>query len=108
MPKRGDRAAPPARAGEWELRFATSEAASGWEDLCRSAPGAVRDAFETLSRNPRDRSLPSRQHRLKYDLAVRDLGGQKLEQWQFEVTGAGRIWYCIDDKRRLVLLTLAT
>ena len=30
-----------------------------------------------------------------------------LEQWQYEVTGGGRIWYGIDDKRHLVWLTRA-
>jgi hypothetical protein len=28
-----------------------------------------------------------------------------MEQWQYEVTSAGRLWYCIDDKRRTVWLT---
>jgi hypothetical protein len=28
-----------------------------------------------------------------------------LEQWQYEVTGGGRLWYCIDDRRHLVWLT---
>jgi hypothetical protein len=23
-----------------------------------------------------------------------------MEQWQYEVTAGGRIWYCIDDDRR--------
>jgi hypothetical protein len=32
-PERGDHVAPPAGSGEWELRFATSEAAKGWEAL---------------------------------------------------------------------------
>ncbi len=31
-----------------------------------------------------------------------------VDQWQHEVTGAGRIWYCIHDERRVVYLTLAT
>ena len=31
--------------------------------------------------------------------------GNELEQWQFEVTSAGRIWYCIDDTRRVVWMT---
>ena len=35
--KRGDRVAPPARPDGWEARFATSEAAKGWEELCRVA-----------------------------------------------------------------------
>ena len=36
-----------------------------------------------------------------------DFKGQKLEQWQYEVTGGGRVWYCIDDESHRVLLTLA-
>lgn len=31
-----------------------------------------------------------------------------MEQWQYEVTGAGRLWYCIDDGQRIVWLTEAT
>jgi hypothetical protein len=28
-----------------------------------------------------------------------------MEQWQYEVTGGGRLWYCIDDADRTVWLT---
>ncbi|MEU7688892.1 hypothetical protein OHB01_05305 [Microbispora hainanensis] len=38
-PKRGDAVAPPAVGDEWHLRFATSEAAKGWSDLCAEAAG---------------------------------------------------------------------
>ncbi len=100
--------APPPRRGEWELRFATSEAASGWDDLCRIAPGPARDAFDALARDPRNRSNAARQHPLLGELGTRDVRGEKLEQWQYEVTGAGRIWFCIDDAYRRVLLTLVT
>jgi hypothetical protein len=33
------------------------------------------------------------------------VNGDTLDQWQYEVTGAGRLWYCIDDARRVVWLT---
>jgi hypothetical protein len=106
--KRGDRVAPPPRHGDWELRFATSDAASGWEELGAQAPGPTRDCYDALSRDPRDRSAASsRQHQLKGELATRELKGAELEQWQYEVTGAGRVWYCIDDKHHRVLLTLS-
>lgn len=109
MAKRGERVAPPARRGEWELRFATGEAAEGWEQLCSQAPGPARDCFDALSRDPRDRSsAPGRIHQLKGELATRELKGQRLEQWQYEVTAAGRVWYCIDDANRRVLLVLAS
>ncbi len=38
-------------------------------------------------------------------LGKRKVDGIELEQWQFEVTGAGRIWYCIDDSRKTVWMT---
>jgi len=31
-----------------------------------------------------------------------------MEQWQYEVTGAGRLWYAIDDARRTAWLTHAS
>ncbi len=105
MAKRGERVAPPPRPGDWELRFATSEAASGWEELCAQAPGPTRACYDALSR---DRTAAAgRVHQLKGELATRDLKGARLEQWQYEVTGAGRVWYCVDDANRRVLLTLA-
>ncbi len=106
MPKRGDRVAPPPRPGECDLRFADSSAADGWDRLCSHAPGPALSAWQALRADPRSRS--QRQHPLKGDFATRSIGGQLLEQWQYEVTGAGRIWYCIDDERRVVYLTLAT
>lgn len=108
MGKRGERVAPPPREGEWEIRFATTEAANGWEELCKQAPGPTRECYDALARDPRNRTFASRQHPLKGELASRDVKGAKLEQWQYEVTGAGRVWYCIDDDSGRVLLTLAS
>jgi hypothetical protein len=36
-PKRKDRVAPPPGPDEWEVRFGTTEAAKGWDELCRHA-----------------------------------------------------------------------
>ena len=36
---------------------------------------------------------------------TRSRSGIEMEQWQYEVTGSGRIWYCIDDKKKTVWLT---
>jgi hypothetical protein len=105
-PKRNDRVAPPPRAGEWEIRYLTTEAARGWEELCRQAAGNTRDAYEVMRANPRP-SEDSRHHRLRHDLATRKVGAQELEQWQIEVTGAGRVWYVIDDGAHTVWLVWA-
>ena len=108
-PKRGDRVAPPARAGEWTLVFAEGAAATGWEELCHQAPGPTREAWDHLSRNPRDRALnPTRVAQLRGELGHRVVRGRTLEQWQYEVTGPGRIWYCPDDAERVVYITRAS
>ena len=89
--------------------FAEQAAAAGWEDLCTQAPGRTREAWDHLSRNPRDRTVnPGRIAQLRRELGQRIVRGRTLEQWQYEVTGAGRIWYCPDDAERVVHITRAS
>lgn len=56
------------------------------------------------------RSPPTRpgQHPLKGSLGKRSVNEKNLDQWQYEVTGAGRIWYCIDDDTRTIRMTDAS
>ena len=103
MPRRRDRVAPPPRPGGWDVRFADNASAKGWEHLCRVSPASARAAWERLTAEPRRRG--GRQHRLKGSRRVYPVNGVEMEQWQYEVTGSGRIWYCIDDKKTTVWLT---
>jgi hypothetical protein len=93
-PKRNDRVAPPGRPGAWEARFATSEAAKGWEELCRTARSNTWEAWVVLTERPITPENPSRQQKLRGQLGCRNVFGRTLEQWQYEVTSGGRIWYC--------------
>ena len=106
MPKRRERVAPPPAPGGWDFRYATSDAVTGWDKVCAAAPANARAAWERITSDPRRRD--ERQHPLRGSLAVRTVNGEDLEQWQYEVTGAGRLWYCVDDRRRTVWLTDAT
>jgi hypothetical protein len=106
-PRRGDRAAPPSVAGEYDLRFASNQAAEGWEQLSIQAGRSLRRAFDAIRVAPRSRSSPDRHHRLKGHLGTATWKGEPLEQWQYEVTGGGRIWYVIDDARRTAWITHA-
>lgn len=99
--------APPARPGEWTLVFADSAVAKGWEQLSKQYPGPLRSAWEILIPDPRSGAPPNRMHRLKADLKTRIVGGVEHERWQYEITGGGRIWYCIDDRRTTLHLTYA-
>lgn len=107
-PKRGDRVAPPASGDEWDLRFATSEAAKGWEVLCQQAPGNTHRAWSDLRSRPSPCPQVPRNHQLKGSLAAALHAGRELDQWQYEVTGGGRIWYLVDDATHTLWLKAAS
>ena len=102
MSKRHGRVAPPPRRDGWDFRHGDRATVEGWDRLCSAASGSARAAWERITEEPRQRD--NRQHPLKGVLATRLINGAPMEQWQYEVTGAGRIWYCIDDARRIVWL----
>lgn len=106
MPKRRERVAPPPAVDAWDLRFTTNDAVKGWEQTCALAPANARRAWDRITTDPRDRD--ARQHRLKGSLGTRNVHGHDLEQWQFEFTAGGRIWYCIDDAAHTVWMTDAS
>ena len=103
MARRKDRVAPPPAAGGWDFRFASNATASGWAQVCSTSPGNARSAWDAITSDPRRRSR--RQHPLKDSLGRRVVDGAEMEQWQYEVTAGGRIWYCIDDANRTVWMT---
>lgn len=105
MPKRKDRVAPPAKKGSWDFRYATNDAVAGWEALCSAAANNTRTAWENITANPRTRD--ERQHPLRGALGTREVNGKSMEQWQYEVTAGGRVWYCIDDTEHVVWMTWA-
>jgi glycosyltransferase involved in cell wall biosynthesis len=46
-------------------------------------------------------------HRLHGSLSTASRRGADLEQWQFEVTGGGRIWYLVEETTRTAWITYA-
>jgi hypothetical protein len=75
--------------------------------LCRQAPSNLRRAYEIITTDPAPIARSSRHNRLKPPLAERSFKGRSLPQWQYEVTGGGRLWYLVDAERREVWLTYA-
>jgi hypothetical protein len=105
-PKRLDRVPAPAVEGEWAVRFGTSEAAKGWEDLCTQLPANTRAAFELMRVSPRPPQDGSH-YQLRGGLSTRVFKGQTLEQWQVKISSSGRIWYLPDDQARTVWVVYA-
>ncbi len=107
-PRRGDRVTVPPPEGQWDVRFATSGAVAGWEELCRHALANTRRLLELLRADPRSGAGHDRQHRLRGDLATHRHNGRDLEQWEYEVTSGGRVRYAVDDQNRTVWLVYAS
>jgi hypothetical protein len=107
-PKRGDRVAPPAVGNEWDVRFATSEAVKGWDDLCRQAPENTAKAWQDMRAHPAPHPQNPRHEQLKGSFAYGTHGGRQLAQWQLEVTSGGRIWYLLDTDKRTVWVRMAS
>ncbi len=79
-PRRGDRVTVPPPEGQWDVRFGTSDAAVGWEELCRHALANTRRCLEILRADPRSGADHDRQHRLRGDLATHRHNGRDMEQ----------------------------
>lgn len=106
-PKRGDWAAPPPGPSEWVIRFRTNEAAKGWQELCHQAPGNTLAAWTAMRRNPIPRTDSPRHARLHGRLSTVKLGDKSVDLWQIEVTGAGRVWYFVDQDKATVWIDYA-
>ncbi|MBW8487555.1 hypothetical protein [Actinomadura parmotrematis] len=102
--KRGEHLPPPSA---WRVRAVDRQAADGWHELARQAGGNLRRAWIALTEDPRSGANPSRQHRLKGRLAEKSVEGVVCELWQYEITGAGRLWYAIDDAAKTLWIVHA-
>jgi hypothetical protein len=107
-PRRGDRVTVPPPEGQWDVRFGTSDAAAGWDELCRHALANTRRCLEILRSDPRCGADHHRQHRLRGDLATHRHNGRAMEQWECEVTSGGRVRYVIDNENQTVWLIYAS
>jgi hypothetical protein len=95
--------APPAGPGQWEIKFDNTAAAKGRDELCRQAPGNTARAWDEIRVEPRPYPASDLHHRLKGLLSTE----HGLEQWQYEVTGGGRIWYLVDADKHTLWITYA-
>jgi hypothetical protein len=82
------------------VRAIDRQAAAGWSALLAQIPENLDRAWIAITAAPRNRDDLSRQHPLKFDLKTVKVDNVELEQWQYEVSGGGRIWYAIDDARK--------
>jgi hypothetical protein len=99
--------APPPGPGDWDIRFGNNDAAKGWEELCRQAPGNALTAWRIMRRNPTPWTDSPRHHRLHGHLSTLKVGDKPCDHWQIEVTGSGRVWYLVDADKATIWIDYA-
>lgn len=91
---------------EWTLRPASKAAQRQWEAAKAAEPELLAGVRERLRTRPLDRSdNPARIHRLKPPFHEHVVGDAKLPQWQYEISAAGRIWFCPDPTTHTIWVT---
>ena len=93
------------RPHPWRVRFADRQIAIGWNQLLTQARENLDRAWVAITSDPR--RVDGRQHPLKGALGTVKVAGAVWEQWQYEATAGGRIWYAIDDEARTLWITHA-
>jgi hypothetical protein len=56
---------------------------------------------------PAPPAFSPRHHRMRHGLATEMVKGRVLDRWQIEVTGAGRVWYLVDEENRTIWIDYA-
>lgn len=98
--KKGGRVPQPSDPGDWTLRFLKSSVSDDWDKLCAQEVGAASASYDHMAKMPRARG--ARCTRLAGAMESKLVDGKTLERWQFEMTGGGRIFYLLDDDRKIV------
>ncbi|MET8555857.1 hypothetical protein ABZV64_12935 [Streptomyces sp. NPDC004959] len=106
-PKKGDRVSVPP-LNVWNVVFGTTEAVTGWEELCRVALPSARRCLDALRSDPLSRAHWNRQHQLRGRHATKMWKGSDLEQWEYEVTSGGRVRYLVSVETSTVILVYAS
>lgn len=106
--RRGQKSPRPAAPAPspWTIRPVSERVRREWEQATAAQPELMAALRERLRLRPLDRSdNPRRTHRLRPPLADKRVGDKTLPQWQRELTGGGRVFYCPDREERVVWVT---
>ena len=91
----------PVGTGDWTIRPVSQQVHKQWDAAIAAEPDLMTALRTRLRTRPLDRSdNPRRTGKLHGDLGRRRIGDASLSQWQHEITGAGRVWYCPETETR--------
>lgn len=96
--KKGELAPRPPKKTEYEIRFASTQARKGWNDLKATIPNPLTQTWDFLTQTPL--TTTSTNYRLKDDLGTIQRNGISYDRWQHKPTakGTARIWFYVDGR----------
>lgn len=96
--KKGELVPRPPKKSEYEIRFATSNARKGWQDLVATIRNPMTEAWDFLTRTPQ--STTPTNYPLRGELGTISRGGTSYERWQHKPTakGTARIWFYVHER----------
>ena len=96
--KRGELVPRPPKKIEYEIRYATADAAKGWQDLAATIRNPLAEAWDFLTRSPLTKTPTN--YPLRGEVGTISRGGKTHERWQHKPTlkGTARIWFFVDDR----------
>lgn len=95
---KGDKVERPTKKSEYEIRYASVQAKSGWTDLRATIRNALVESWDFLTRTPEITSPTN--YRLRGDLGQVRYNGSTYDRWQHKPTlkGDARIWFFVVDQ----------
>ncbi len=98
MAGKGELVPRPPKKIEYEIRFATTNAKKGWQDLAAAIRNPLADAWDFLTRTPL-MNTPTN-YPLRGELGTISRGGKTYERWQHKPTkqGDARIWFYVEGR----------
>ncbi len=95
----------PVKSTEYQIVAASNDVVKGWNDLKATQNNKLAGAWDYLAQHPTLRH-PLRNYPLKGSLGTVKILGEEFDQWQFrDLSHGARLWFCVDDKKRIVYLT---
>lgn len=96
--KRGELVPRPPKKIEYEIRYATTDAAKGWQDLAATIRNPLAEAWDFLTRSPLTKTPTN--YPLRGELGTISRGGTTHERWQHKPTpqGTARIWFFVEGR----------
>lgn len=96
--KRGELVPRPPKKIEYEIRYATTDAAKGWHDLAATIRNPLAEAWDFLTRTPLAKTPAN--YPLRGELGTITRGDTTHERWQHKPTlkGTARIWFFVKER----------